>query len=78
MSKNKVRNGWERRGALKKGKPHAIRHAGPSQTLKSKTFKESCMNTSTKYFLNSKIVSKLECKLPTISATKWATTKWEV
>ena len=30
ISKNKVPNGWERRGACRKGYPHAIKAWGPS------------------------------------------------
>ena len=76
MSKNKVTNGWKRCGAFKKSQPHAIKAWGPSQTLTSTTFIESCLNTSKKHLLTSKLVSMLECKLTPIPPT--STTQWKV
>ena len=41
-------------GHLKKSWPHAIKAWGPSRTLASKPFKESCLNTSIHIFFYSK------------------------
>ena len=49
ISKNKAPNSWEIRVHLKKGQPMPFMAWGPSRTLTSKTFEESCLNTSKKY-----------------------------
>ena len=74
MSKNKVPNVWETRVHFKKGQPHAIKGMRPKQNFDIKTFEKSCLNTYKKYVLDSKLVSKLECKL----TTKISTTQWKV
>jgi hypothetical protein len=67
ISKNKVPNSWERRGAFKKKLAPCHKGMGPKSNFGIKTFQgELSKHFYTYIFL---LQSKLECKLTTISTT---------
>ena len=49
ISKNKVSNSWERRGAFKKRLAPWHKGMGPKLNFDIKNFEESCLNTFQKY-----------------------------
>ena len=66
ISKNKVPNGWERRGAFKKMLAPCHKGMGPKSNCGIKNIQGELSKHFKKIF-KPKLVSKLECKLPTIS-----------